>query len=613
MAITAGQYIIRSALDEDEALAPNGGSTKKNATVILDGFFVGDSRCYWKVTVSSGKNRIQATLKGSYSIYCASATVPAKNVVMQGDYKAATGLWTATQTGTMTVNGATVNTHTLKWGDTNYYLTVKDDNTLYLDTAHGSDENSDQRFYFEASTSYKTMTAPQEITTVDGVTKVKDVTSVVLQWKMASGSSKLPAYEIRYRSLMYDDYGQPADDYLSWTGWNAIQAETQLNEKKKYNGYMKATTAIPLPTVDNDNYSKAKVQVELRLTDAKTYAAYSKATNKHGDSGKVEIMVYATPNLYISSASEGYRALFDPYGLGISYSTNYVASDANLSVTITQGNVTLVKDYLFEGQASEGILYFGADELYATPTANATITVTATLTGGDGFLTRTVMQNLTVVYDENFGLTIAPAYSVTPRQTLAATITAHDVDNCYYQIEDLSGNIIWKPADLVSDGAQRVYEMPAPYGSSHKVLWSCANGVSWASQEDTVELSLSSQFYSWYWYDGEPHMAMVKYKTMDSSDVITLQANKFITTGRDYPVYRYSKSIERNLDFEGKVLDTETDAYCTRADIEAMAKSNHCVFRQPDGKWYEVAIISITQEHGRGYTHVSIGQEAESR
>ncbi len=59
MAITAGSYIIRSALNADLVLLTAGGSKSKGARITAGALTETDNRCYWKVAVvSSTYNQI---------------------------------------------------------------------------------------------------------------------------------------------------------------------------------------------------------------------------------------------------------------------------------------------------------------------------------------------------------------------------------------------------------------------------------------------------------------------------------------------------------------------------------------------------------------------------
>ena len=101
-----------------------------------------------------------------------------------------------------------------------------------------------------------------------------------------------------------------------------------------------------------------------------------------------------------------------------------------------------------------------------------------------------------------------------------------------------------------------------------------------AAAEDGLHLVLEEEAHDGHRYHGDediddvisflesnPGFKDMKIKDiMKPSDTITLSANEFLTTGREYPVYRYTKSVKRTLDIEGVLKDT-------RAKLEVKFRS----------------------------------------
>ena len=474
----------------------------------------------------------------------------------------------------------------------------------------------------------------------------------------------------------------------SWNGWTAIAATGQLNAKKKFNGIMRSDVMIKPPAVDNITYSKVETQVQVRLTSAKTVAAYNTSSVTHGPVVSQVITQYCYPSLTLSAA------LYSPDGLALAYTTDYTVSGSSIVIdSIMDGEVTLVKDFKFTGQDYAGDLYLNCNELYSVPNANDSIVVTATITEENGVAKTTVTETLTVIYDDSYGLLLEPTYALTERLTILAAVPKKDLMQLYLEHIQLDGTSLWVECDKVYDGFTApttssnqnltvetdsilfanavnnekgtyvfsyngsnwtysgntvsidttygitvtgtpsngntitvilnpivIYEFAPPYGKAPNLMWVAIDeDANWTSTIVTLnDIIINSNFYSWFWVDeyAVPHAAILKYqynKVMQPSDDITLGANMFVTTGREYPVFRYSKSIERVLDIEGIILKDETDAYSTRDIFESMAIANHCVYRQPDGKWYQVAIRSIKFTKEELYTTVTIEQEAETR
>ena len=620
MAISAKNYIIHSALNEELVLLTAGGSKSKGAAITAGSMTDYDNRCYWKVTVvSSIYNRIQNIQAGANNGNLMAQSIAVNRPVTQNAYKVATGAWSAELSGnTMEVNGQTVNTYFLKcYSNNGLYLTVPNNGgNLYL-AALFDDETANQEFYFEETTYVNNgLATPKTLRTTDWVTYVihSDSTSFYPQWN-SSSSNKI--YELRYRSRRYDMEGNLAEDWTNWTGWGMIQATPQLNNKKKYTGLMKSNTAVPTPAgVDNSSYSKADIQVQVRLTSAKNAAGYNHTNVAHGPAVSQTINQWCTPSLSITAA------IYSPDGLALTYATDYTIAGSSITISTildTTSGVTLLENYKFTGQDYAGDLYFNCDELYGTPAAGDSIKVTATIEEENGIVRRTVTQTLTVSYDANWGLTLNPTYTPTNRLTVEAVVTSYPTIQLFLERPLLDGGSRWVECEKFSDdGVTAKFEIVPPYGSAPNLMWvAVAANATWTSEISAPSgVSVESEYLSWYWINeqGEPRAAILKFaERFKPADDITTPANKFITTGREYPVFRYSKSVERALDVTGVIVDGESDTNCKLADFESMATANHCIYRQPDGKWYQVAIKAISFERNVGFTKVSIKQEAETR
>lgn len=622
MAISAGNYLIHSALGEDLILLVSGGSRSKGAFITAGALTEADNRCYWKAAIESTTyNKIYNINSGTGKGYIMSDTIASGKTCIQGAYKKATGAWLATASGnTMTVNGQTVSTYFLKaYGNNSLYLTVPNNGgNLYLSALLSDTTN--QEFYFEPTTYYNAKLAtPSNIQTTDGKNYIiaSGVSSFTPQWNCTKTDI---IYERRYRSRRYDMTGTP-EEWGSWTAWTRIVAEKQVDAKKKFTGVMKATSTVPTANVDNVDYLQADVQVEVRLTSAKNAGAYNQTgTVTHGPAASAIISQWKSPAVTFTSA------VCTRYGLEVEYAIDYtVAGNLIRFVSVMNGANEILRNYTLKNQDYEGTLIIDWDRLKAVPTAGDTLVFTVYVQEANGFVSGTSTYSLSVTYDADSGFTITPTYTVTNRLTIEASLSVYDSIDCYLRRTDLEGNEDWIACEeIANDGSHRVFEIIPAFGTAPTLMWVVHNtsggNTQWGCSTETLgdTYAIKSQAFVWNWIDDalEPHAFILKWRanvTMQPGDNITLPANKYITTGRDYPIFRYTKTIERVLDIEGAILDVETGAYSTRAVAETLAKADHCVYRQPDGKWYQVAIKTLSFTRENKYCNVSIGQEAESR
>ena len=223
-------------------------------------------------------------------------------------------------------------------------------------------------------------------------------------------------------------------------------------------------------------------------------------------------------------------------------------------------------------------------------------------------------------------MSFTPTYTLTDRMSVKAKISAYDLIECYIQVKDLEGNDVWSPCEEIeSDSASyRYFEIIQPFGSSPTVMWvvqhTTGGNTQWGYKQETLGTgySVSTLYYTWNWVDDlkVPHAYIMKYRAntiVQPGDTAQLPATKFVTTGREYPVFRYSKSISRQLDIEGAIINGESDTNSTKADAEMLLTANHTVFRQPNGKWYQTALKSVSFSREKLYYGITVQQEAESR
>ena len=618
MAITAGNYIIRSAMDESIVLLTSGGSKQKGASVVSGSLTEADNRCYWKVAVvATSYNSIYNINAGTKAGYIRAATVGANKPITQGVGTDAKANWTATASGhTMTVNGQTVNTYFLTArNDSNLYLTARENGgALYLSEA--LTDTTPQEFYFEASTYVNTKLAtPTGLTLTSGDTYIINAGSATALYAMWKSSSTATIYEQRYRTRMYDSEGF-AEDWGDWSAWTMVTAS------KYGSGLMRSTTSVSGPAVDNSTNTQADVQIEVRLTSAKNSAGYSKTgTVTHGPAVSGLIRKWKTPTLTLSAP------VCKQYGLGITYSSDYaIAGNLIRVVSIMDGAVELVKEFILTKQDYQGEILIPWDAISVIPSANDSLDITVQLVESNGIVSVTQTSTLTVTYDSEAGMSFTPTYTLTSRLTVEAKITAYDLIECYLQVKDLKGEDVWVPVEEINgpSAGYRYFDIVHPFGTAPTVMWvvqhTTGGSTQWGYKKETLSsaYTVNTKYCAWNWVDDskDPHAYLMKYqaeKLIQPNDSIKLPAYEFITTGRDYPVFRYAKSVTRNLDVDGVIKNGETDANCTKADAERLATANHTVYRQPDGKWYQTALQNVTFGREMGYTTIQIQQEAESR
>lgn len=616
MAISAGNYIIRSALDEDTVLLTSGGSKSKNAAVVSGALIETDNRCYWKTAiVNTSYNQIYNLNSGTKTGYIMAATITTGKAVTQGAYASGTGRWSAVSSGnTMTVRGQSVSTYYLKpYANANLYLTIPEGGgQLFLSPL--LDDTASQEFYFEATTYVNTKLAtPTNLTDQNGLTYIVYSGSAAnALYPMWNSSSTAVVYEMRSRTRMYDMDGV-AGAWSDFTDWTMISAA------KRSAGIMRSATSVSAPGVDNSTYSQADIQIEVRLTSAKTTSAYNKTGSvTHGPAVSGLIRKWKVPTLTISAPT------CTRYGLRLSYSCDYtIAGNMLRVVSVMDGADELVSNYILTNQDYQGDFLIDWDAMTAIPGNGDSLDITVQLIEANGIVSTTASATLTAVYDSEVGFSFTPTYTQTDRMSVEANLPAYDIIECYMQRKDIEGKDVWTACDEIAASSGRSFEICPAFGEAPTVMWIVTHTVNgntqWGYKVETLSTyNMSTLSYVWNWVDDEkvPHAFIMKYRAgniVQPGDTVTLPATKFTTTGREYPIFRYTKSVDRVLDIEGAILNRETDQNATKADAELMAKANHTVYRQPNGKWYQTAVKGVSFTRDMSHFNINIQQEAETR
>ena len=614
MALTAGNYIIRSAIDENIVVLTSGGSKSAGAYITSGALTESDNRCYWKASVVSTSYNRFYNLKTSNT----NGNLMVKNVTAgvsatQGAYKIATGGWKIESSGnTMTVNGQSVGTYFMKaYSDQDLYLTIPDEGgALYLSPE--LDDTTPQEFYFEATTYVGSKLATPSALTINGsnyiISSTGAANAIYPQWK---SSSTATVYEMRSRTRRYDMDGV-AEEWGAWTAW------TMTSAAKASSGIMKSSTSVSAPAVDNSTYSQADIQIEVRLTSAKNTSAYNKTgTVTHGPSCSGLITKWKVPTVTISAPT------CTQDGLRISYDSDFtIAGNTVRVVSIMDGAEELISNYILTNQDYTGDIIVDWDFMSKIPAENDTLDIILQLIENNGIVSVTVQDSLSVAYDSEVGFSFTPTYSVSDRMSIEASLPAYDSIECYMKRTDIAGNEVWVACEEIADDNGRTFEICPSFGSKPTVMWIVSHttlgNTQWGYKVETLSIELNTLSYVWNWVDDEkiPHAFIMKYRAggiVQPGDNVTLPANKFTTTGREYPIFSYTKSVDRVLDIGGAILNRETDANATKADAELMATANHTVYRQPNGKWYQAAIKGVSFTRQMSYDNIQVTQEAETR
>ena len=223
--------------------------------------------------------------------------------------------------------------------------------------------------------------------------------------------------------------------------------------------------------------------------------------------------------------------------------------------------------------------------------------------------TATAVTALSVSYDASHGIVIAPSYTENRDYTVTVKVASHASDSCYVW----TGKAFY-PCDLISsDGTYKYFRVVPPLNIKFQVCIMASDGANWGSRIDSIS-SMVCPWYVWSWGDECAVIGYGKEEPPQATYNVTPESEKQTTTGREYPVFGFTKSKEKDLSVSGVYVDELLD-YSNEAQFEKLEDAHHVIYRTPRGKWYTTAVTGVSFNHSYqfgGYGDVSIKQEAET-
>lgn len=423
------------------------------------------------------------------------------------------------------------------------------------------------------------------------------------------------------------------EDVHGWTNITATSAKVQ--KSTSYN--FVSNVVWNEPVVDNTEYMSAIMELEIR--PIKTASGVS----THGISTSTIIDIYKIPTITLS----GVYITSDT--VEIRYSNiDYVTSDSKAIVTIRKTNSTgdiLIENYETTYTESSGVLsidisdfkkfspqigdvlyvYVKAGPIRAQNSSYGIFTATGESQSDSRIGTEENDSQSGSGESAGVELTTNMWVEETNRLTYLLHNDVYANNDCYFQVKDLNGDTHTAACDIYSkDNNEIVFEIPGAFNDNTYYTLAITSNIPigenehpWCKKAGTIN-TLKTLYYGWYWVDlnGVHQAAILRYQVNDimkPNDSIDTENTEYITTGRQYPVYRFGKTVKRDLSISGIILNSETTEYYTKAAFDKLATAHHAWFRRPDGMVQEVAIDSIKYGREEQYLKVDISQKAETR
>lgn len=641
--VPSGTYMIRSALDSSLVIDIEGSSHAAGARAFIAGAHAGtgpdggnNQLFYVRDYNSSGQTKLWAihswqVLEIAYRV---SEAYQGDQVVQSWDEQGTTDqLWTIVPDGSAELNGVNVPAYELR-------NVAAQGATLCLDVTGGQSAPGTylrlwerngakaQRWIFDPMESYEErLPVPAPLGLVaDGSSAApsKRISGIISNlWRAEwSGSDYADAkYQVRYRYATRAPGGRMGSfsDWLAgdmWSrgnsGWGTVQTET-FGVERLSDG-TKAGPRMSIPPADGKSVDRVSVQAEIRTFALDNPGPGGDTDVKmpvHGPSATMECTIAYKPKVTVTAAG------WSPDGLIVSYESDWQAPGIALTIwsadaTDAYGRVQHILSHSWSTRdvAGSGTVTVPISQLSGIPQDGSELVVSMTL--ADDAVASKAMDMVTLAWDASHGITVVPAYMHTDRETLMVTIARHETDEVWM----LTGEGLERCEEVSSTSTRRTYEAVPPIGEPYSICMVSRQGTSWGTNIDQMPAIAAGEFV-WTWTEGKERRAAILYAGREDapkgSDSVTLDYERHITTGRDYPVYTFGESRTRDLTATGAIVLDDGSAWSTREAIDALVAAHHALYRDPLGGRHHVAILGreIPMDSGEALK-ATITQEEES-
>lgn len=603
MSVSNGTYLIVSGVDLDVALDVNGASSANNANVQIYGINHTNAQIYY-VATSGGKTMIQNIASGKCVYPLDGATADKTNVVQNGTGRYC---WVLSNSNSYTINGTAYTSQIVRYNSSSGKAmdvrgaSSEPKTNVQLYTANGTVAQDWVFVPYDAlkdtlPTNADIQIGKTALTASGAKVEANGLTSVYPSWV---GTRKYNDCRYRIRTRV------PGEPLGAWGNWKSIDDASTANygwgdvntvdcQTSQSDGRMYAPMAIAIPEVDNSNIDYEELQIECRTVQTGTNYGY------RGESSAKTIKLYWLPTLTVSSFA------WTPEGMLLTYVSDYERAGNTIVVNnVSIGNHQLAGSYEFTNRDYTDSLLIPIEDMGFIPAEGATASLSITIR--TDVASRTQSFSTTISYNTSSGITVSPAFTENAAEySVIATVTATDSDRCFLRIGD---------SLMECSGENGVFTIFPPLNTEYTLYFVSISGNSWGMASVT-KTGPSLLGYVWNWDDGAA-ILMYGYKDRpEMDDDLSIDYDEEITTGREYPVYRFGKTASHELSVTGAYMAAVSNN--TSEDFDALLRAGHVIFRDPLGGVRHTAILSVKKKlQGKNselgaYGEVTIKQREET-
>ena len=592
MAITDGLYELRTLLNTSMALDVAGGSATKGANVQLYSANGTNAQKFYLVDEGDGYS-LQNAQSQMFVDVAGGAAANRTNVQQYTDNDTRAQRWALTETGTVTIDGVACSVVTLRSNvsssislmmDVTSAMTT-DKTNIWIYTSNGSDAQKWALLPTELLD--RTLAAPSGMGWVDAVYQEDvqetrfEASTLYPAWDFptswAPGSA---AFSYRYRSR---DVGDAAGEWSAWSAWANASIATRG---------ARAWLTSGLPASVTQKALEYQLQVRsLATVDGKQV---------HSLSTTALLRAAAKPTAHFTSAEIAYT------GLNLAFTSDYTDGTNTVVVESIQagGRELLAHPVTISGLGAASTASIDSADLLAPIAGGDSLSISYRF-GTDSYSgTVEASAALDATYAAGHSLDMTSTYVEDDGRMLRVTVPEVGTE----QVWTVTESGMW-PAYDQGDGTWLAFY---PFGQDFELYVTGINASGTAWGDYSVEVSASTMpkgCHAWSWQGGTFLLEVLDGFLTTERD-ISARGDAVSLNSRDWQTIQYSNTLEGGFDAKG-VIDVPVSE-STKAQMMALIRAHHAIYRAPTGEVARVGIDGINYSSFKLRTEVSVQMTQES-
>jgi len=628
-----GTYAIRSALDTNLCVDIANGSNGAGAKAVVWPYHGYNNEVFQTVrNADSLTVKIVAAHSGKVLDVDHGATENGRQVLQwPSEDGNANQEWLPVQSGSITVNGATVPTYALRNQST------PEGQSRVIDICGGSktpgtnlivwewNNTQNQRFWFEKTEM-----------TGDGISTPSQAQPQMVQVD-GPGTLRLSfdcdeeLYQARYRVRTY---GSKDRQKFSQTEWMNVRDGSKTNE-----GWGPAWTygftrselesdgTLTLPRdfeYDVDGASDGKAYMEIDLQVRAYRESYGTlGAHAHGPTASTTVRVAKNPNVGLGELFVRTVTTNGSEDIAIEARLTHdvpLAKSHHVSGRLVDADGKYISEIVTvdESNSDAVSLVFPTSVMRSLPDDGEQVGIEyGWQTSDGGYASGTLSGE--VDYNIQSGLEFNERSDRHDDDTWTdyLTIDAHAKDWCWLAIERGSGVEMFECPTILSDSGTKTFKVLPPLNRPYRLILLAREGSRFALKTVTMP-AFEAHVHTWSWgerFDETANLHVSEGSRPKQTRGYESDSAVHVTTGRRHPVAWAHRTVSIDLSVEGSTYVNDDVRYSQDEDFERLSyvigQGHHPVYRNPRGDWYRVIVKAVDnsyqEEWGSG---VKVSQEA---